>query len=634
MCGIAGFITNDSLGRKEAEKVILEMCLSIKHRGPDDYGTYFEGFDKEDPLKVVFGHNRLSIIDLSKFAHQPMTNEDGSIWVTYNGEIYNFLELRQVLAQKGHKFISKCDTEVIIHGYEEWGEECLQRFNGMFAFAIWDNKKRSLFLARDRMGKKPLYYTQFGGNFVFASEPKAILKYPKFNRRLDRLSLQKYLLYEYVPSPSTIYENIKRLDAGNFILFNEDKAIIQKRYWSLDFNKKKYADTSSQLKSDLKSSVKNRLISDVPLGVFLSGGIDSSAITYLMSELKPSKDIKTFTIGFEDKSFDEALYARQLAEMFHTDHHEKILDPKAMLRIIPEIANFLDEPLADASIIPTYLLSKFTKEYVTVALGGDGGDELFAGYETFQAHKIANIYKKLPAFLRGFFYQAFLKLPVSLNNMSLDFKLKQFLRGIEFDLPARNQAWLGSFLPVEQKSLILEPDLKNGELFRDIEDSLKDCNAKNYIDLLTYLYCKFYLADDILTKVDRASMANSLEVRAPFLDYKFVEFALSLDPYSKLHNFESKYILKRSLKNDLPHKIISRSKKGFGIPIGKWINSDLKDLFMDTLSTDKIKREGNFDSEYIQNLLEEHHDLTKDNRKKLWTLFIFELWHDNWLKKT
>lgn len=634
MCGIAGFILRDSsLNRDEAEHVISKMCRSIHYRGPDDHGTYLFGFDKRNAnLKVALGHNRLSIIDLTSAGHQPMTNEDNSIWLTCNGEIYNFLELKEHLIKKGYKFRSKTDTEVIIHGWNEWQQDCVHKFNGMFAFALWDEKQKVLMLARDRMGQKPIYYCTMKNNIIFASEPKAILAFPDFIKEIDFSSLRKYFLYEYVPSPHTIYKSIKRLEAGNLLIWRDNNISI-KRYWNISFAKLENSKNLPKITDLLKDAVEKRLISDVPLGVFLSGGVDSSTITNLMTKLLPSEQIKTFTIGFEDKSFDESRYARGIAEYFRTDHYERILNPKIMLEMLSEILGFLDEPLADASIIPTYLLSKFTREYVKVALSGDGGDELFAGYDTFQAHKLARMYEKIPNFIRKYVIERIIySLPVSFDNISFDFKLKQFLKGMPYRQEIRNQIWLGSFSPQEQRFLLKEELSRESkeDIFEDLFTSLKECDANNYIEIMIYLYCKFYLQDDILTKVDRASMSCSLETRAPFLDYRFVELACGLPANLKLRALTTKHILKKMMRNSLPAKTLRRQKKGFGIPFAKWIRGDLKDLISDELSADKIKKENILNPSHIQSLLDEHFKGKKDNRKQLWSILIFELWYKKW----
>ncbi|MBI4335627.1 MAG: asparagine synthase (glutamine-hydrolyzing) [Candidatus Omnitrophica bacterium] len=638
MCGIAGFIIkNPQINKGDAGAIIAEMCGTMRYRGPDDRGEYIRGFDGQHPgLGVGLGHNRLSIIDLTSAGHQPMTNEDSTIWLSYNGEIYNFLELRELLIKNGHRFRSRTDSEVVIHSYEEWGKDCLNKFNGMFAFALWDSKDELLMLARDRMGKKPIYYSAANYGIIFASEPKAILKFPRFEKEIDEASLRKYFLYEYVPSPRTIYKNINRVPAGNLLIWRNG-SVAREKYWDISFNKKTAGDQTAALKDLLEDSVKKRLISDVPLGVFLSGGVDSSTITALTAGLLPSERINTFTIGFKDRSFDEAPYARAVSRLYRSEHHENILDPDAMLRAIPEIADFLDEPFADASIIPTYLLCKFARQRVTVALSGDGADELFAGYDTFPAHALARVYARIPLFLRkGVFDKIIHRLPVSFDNLSIDFKLKQFLKGAPYRPEIRNQIWLGSFSAAEQRNLLseglCEPEKTSG-LYEDIDNVLMDCDARNYVDLIIYLYCKFYLQDDILTKVDRASMACSLETRAPFLDYRVVEFACGLPPREKLYGLRTKRVLKQLMRGLLPKEILRRPKKGFGIPVAKWIRGEAKEMVSDELSFAKIKREGILNPAYAQTLLDEHFRGVKDNRKQLWTILMFELWYSRWYKK-
>lgn len=637
MCGIAGFYLKDSsMCERGAYQVVSDMCSAISYRGPDDRGIKLFGFSQEcDAPKVGLGHNRLSIIDLTSAGHQPMANEDGSVWLTFNGEIYNFLELKDQLLGQGHVFKSRSDTEVIIHSYEEWGRECVSRFNGMFAFGLWDAKRRSLLFARDRMGKKPLYYYTDSVNIIFASEPKAILRFPGFYKEMDHRSLRKYFLYEYAPSPHTVYKNIFKLEAGNTLVFDEGKVLINK-YWDISFSRKGDSGGGAKLRSLLEDSVEKRLISDVPLGVFLSAGIDSSTVTSFAAKISGAEKIKTFSIGFEDKGFDESVYAKSVADYFKTEHRQKILDPGMVTQILPEVMGFLDEPFADASIIPTYLLSKFTREHVKVALGGDGGDELFAGYPTFAAHKLAGIYQRLPGILKRFVIDKVVRgLPVSYGNISFDFKLKQFLKGMPYPPGARNQVWLGSFAPYEQKDLFNKEFCVGEEedyILEDIDLKLNDCDSSDIFEKIMYLYFKFYLQDDILAKVDRASMACSLEVRAPFLDYRIVELACSLPFNEKLKGFTTKYILKKAMRGHLPKSVINRPKKGFGMPVGKWIRQDLKSLITDELSSDKIKKEGLLNPVYIQRLLEDHFKGRKDNRKQIWTVFMFELWHDKWFK--
>ncbi len=600
------------------------------HRGPDDEGTFFDEH-------AGLGMRRLSIIDLVT-GKQPIHNEGKRIWIILNGEIYNFQELRDALEKKGHNFYTKSDTEVLVHLYEDLGEGFLQKINGMFALAIWDRDKQRLFLARDRLGKKPLYYSILNDTLIFASEIKSLLQYPFFKRELDFDSLNMYLTFEFVPAPYAIFKGLKKLLPGHYLTFSKDGCQI-KKYWDISFaslSGVREDEIREELRERFKEAVKKRLISDVPLGVFLSGGIDSSSIVAMMRELSVG-DIKTFNVGFEDKSFDESSYAQKVAKYFGTDHYEMTLHPNEMLKLIPEVANFLDEPLGDASIIPTYLLSRFTREHVTVALGGDGGDELFAGYPTYQAFKLADYYLKIPKFLRkGLIEPAVNALPVSTANISLDFRAKRFILGLNYSPEIRNSIWLGSFTPQEKEEL-LTPSVKGAlkeDTFEIVKFYLKSVKTKEPLEKILYLDMKMYLQDDILVKVDRASMANSLEVRAPFLDYTFVNFVTSLPVNLKLNCFTMKYVLKKAMEQKLPPGIAQRKKKGFGIPVARWFKKELKNLVLDVFESSKIKREGYFNPQYIERLLKEHFEGKRDNRKLLWTLFIFELWREKYLKTT
>ena len=629
MCGICGYIQLDS-AKRASESVLNDMMATLSHRGPDDRGLYIKG-------NVALGHTRLSIIDLQT-GHQPIFNEDGSMAIVYNGEIYNFQELKKNLEEKGHRFKTHSDTEVIVHAYEEYGEGCLKYFNGMFALAIWDSKRRELFLARDRFGKKPLYYASFDNQFIFASEMKAVLKHPSVRRRIDIRSLGKYLAYEYVPSPHSIFKDIYKLEAGCRLLVKDGTNSIA-RYWDMDFTRGKdfiLKDAEERLRELLKESVRKRLISDVPLGVFLSGGIDSSIVVSVMAELMNPKDIKTFSIGFKEKSFDESNDARRLASHFGTDHHEEILEPHTMLDVFPDVLDILDEPFADSSIIPTYLVSRFTRKHVKVALGGDGGDELFMGYPSFSAHKLAGILNGLPPMLDESFLRMLVRfMPVSRDSASLNFKLRRFLRGMEFPESGRHQVWTGSFTPREERSLFLskaEPDFDISGIYDITEKLFHSTKHLDPLDRAIYIYAKTYMTDDILVKVDRASMANSLEVRAPFLDKEFAAFALTIPPDFKLKNFfNGKWILKDAFKSALPAETLKKKKQGFAVPVAKWLKSDLKHLLLEAFDKKKIEREGIFDHSYIKNMLDEFLADENDTRKEIWCLFMFEMWYDKWM---
>lgn len=636
MCGIAGFINRHSGTHiSQAQEILNAMLDTLTRRGPDNTGTFFRGFTQQRAAPhIALGHTRLSIIDTTPAGNQPMANEQATAWMACNGEIYNFVPLRAQLASLGHAFKSQTDTEVIIHAWEEWGERCVTKLNGMFSFAIWDINQQTLFLARDRLGKKPLYYLHTKHDMLFASEPKAILRYPGYTKEIDMHSLHKYFLYEYVPAPHTMYKNMRCLEPGTSLTWKNGEIEI-KTYWDISFNKSTIASSPRHLIDVLSSAITQRLHSDVPLGVFLSGGIDSSAILALLSKQLPGKKIKTFTIGFSEKSFDESVCARHISKHYATEHHEHIFNSSDMLTVLPEIFKYLDEPFADASIIPTYMLSKFAKQHVTVALGGDGGDELFAGYDTFPAHKLARVYNLLPSCVTNCILEPLIRrLPVSLHNMSFDFKMKQFIKGMRYADPAiRNQIWLGSFSPPEQNELLRDSaGIPEQKIFEDIHHSLQYCDSKDYINIITYLYFKFYLPNDILTKVDRASMACSLEVRAPLLDYRLIEYVLGLPSSQRLRGLTQKYIFKKSLKNIVPANILHRPKKGFGIPLGRWLRTDLSELAHDELAPDKLKRENIINPEYVQRLLKEHSGGIRDNRKQIWTLLCFELWYKNWMQ--
>ena len=627
MCGICGYIA-ENIDRD----ILLRMCRTILHRGPDDNGYFID-------KTVGLAMQRLSIIDLES-GKQPIYNEDKTICVVFNGEIYNYLELRTQLEKKGHKFSTCTDTEVIIHLYEDLKEECLEQLNGMFAFALWDKNEEKLFLARDRVGKKPLHYAQFDNVFLFGSEIKSILRHPAAYRQLDPVSLRKYLMYEYVPAPYTLYSNIKKLLPAHYLIYKNGEVKI-KRYWDVSLAEphtsfRKESECIDDICALLRASIERRLRSDVPLGVFLSGGIDSSSIVAIMSEFLGGNNVRTFSIGFQEPSFDELAYARQVAEYYRTNHHEQIFSLKDALAILPEIINYMDEPMADPSLLPTYILSKFTKKYVKVALGGDGGDELFGGYPTLLAHNLMDIYTACPNFLRSYVVEPIVNcLPVSTKNMSFDFKAKRFIKGVPFPHEQRHYAWLGAFTPLELNELFTDEFkqcLKEPDLYADAYKQLETCHAENTINKMLYLDMKMYLQDDILVKVDRASMANSLEVRSPLLDHTLVEYVAGLPPELKLHNLTSKYIFKKAVKSLLPKSIIKRPKKGFGIPVAKWLKEDLKEIIMEILSPERIKRTGIFNPEYVRKLIRDHIAGRVDNRKQLWTLLMFEFWREKWIE--
>ena len=617
MCGIAGFAGEGS------REVLKKMTDVIYHRGPDDEGFFIDE-------NIGLGFRRLSIIDLST-GHQPIFNEDKSIAIVFNGEIYNYLELKKDIESR-HKFYTNTDTEVIVHLYEELGEKMLEKLNGMFALAIWDGRNKKLILARDRMGKKPLHWTKNEKTLVFGSEIKSILEHPSVERRLDYASFEKYLFYEYVPTPHTIFAGINKLESGHYLVFDGKDVKITK-FWDQKFNlypKMSESEYLGELDRRLGDATKSRLMSDVPLGVFLSGGIDSTAVTYYAQKNSGQK-IKTFSIGFDDKSFDESEYANEAAKFLGTEHYSTKFGTRELLDALPKITSLLDEPLADGSLLPTYLLSKWTRDHVTVALGGDGGDELFAGYPTFQAHKLAGIYNRLPSAVKKTFAGFVALLPTSYNNISLDFKLKKFLAETGGEICHRNQIWLGAFTPEAKKELL--GDKTGGNVWEDLENYLKNVQGEPPENRLIYMYQKQYMRDDILVKVDRASMMNSLEVRAPLLDYTLVDFVNSMPYNMKIKGWTTKYIFKALMADKLPKKIVYRAKKGFGMPIGKWLRSELKEMMSDYLSEERVRRAGLLNFPYVKKLMDDHFSGKRDNRKYLWTLLCFEMWREKWLEK-
>jgi asparagine synthase (glutamine-hydrolysing) len=579
----------------------------------------------------------LSIIDLAG-GQQPITNEDESMWIVFNGEIYNYRELRTYLQHRGHTFRTQADTEVILHLYEEFGTECVQHLDGIFAFAIWDSRGREVIIARDRMGIKPLYYTELPGRLIFGSEMKALLAHPQVERDIDLISLNEYLSFEYVPAPRTILRNIYRLEPGHVLRYNVD-GLQTEPYWNIRMASSEsyppvhWRDYASGLFDTLKSSVERELVSDVPVGVLLSGGLDSSTIAALMAQLYPGQ-VQSFSIGFEEASFDESGYARQVANHVGTKHNELILTSKMAAEMVPTITDFLDEPFGDSSLIPTFLLSKFAREQVKVVLGGDGGDELFAGYPTLAAHRLIEYYERVvPRGIRSTLLPKALDfMPVSFNNISMDFRIRRFLAGRGVPLEVRHHRWLGSFTDEEKSGLLqgwLKPILR--DTYTEAYRHTDKCDARLPLNQILYNDMKLYLEGDILYKVDRASMAASLEVRVPFLNREVVNFATRLPLELKLHRLTGKYILKKSMAPHLPGNIINRPKKGFNMPVAYWLTGELRNLAQDMLSESRLKAQGLFNPGYARRLLDDHVARRRDNRKLLWTLLVFQLWYDRYI---
>ena len=624
MCGIAGYIGQGS------REILTKMIHTISHRGPD--------FLAVDVINQVgFAHARLSIVDLSENGHQPFYSADKRYSIVFNGEIYNFLELKKYLLSKYQiNFKSTSDTEVLLNLYIHEGDSIFNKLNGMFALAIHDFDKNETIFVRDRLGKKPLYYSIQDKTIIFGSELKAVLAHPAVLKEVNFEALNEYLTFDYVPTPHTIIKGVFQLEAAHLMVFRAGEIIKKESFWEVNFEKTftgNFDDAIQKLDYLLEDATKIRMIADVPLGVFLSGGLDSSTIAYYAQKNSIEK-INTFSIGFENKSYDESSYAAQVANSLGTNHHVATLTAKDSLDLIPFISTKMDEPFADPSLLPTYLLSKFTKSKVTVALGGDGSDELLAGYPTFVSDRFKGFYQAVPQFLKNIIQSGTNLLPPSDSNISLDFKINQFLKGFEDKSQYTHSLWLGSFTPRAKKQLFQKSvyeNLKDKNGLGLVDFYLNDFSKEADIDQIILIYLKTYLKNDILVKVDRASMYASLEVRAPFLDYRVVEFLNTLPKNYKILGNNGKLVLKELMRRKLPDDIIDRPKKGFGIPLSLWIRNELKELCEETLSEENINKQGYFDYKYIKKLKEEHFSMRKNNRKELWNLMVFQIWHQNFI---
>lgn len=631
MCGITGWANLDARMPPPdgARELLHAMCERMVHRGPDSEGLLVTN-------GAALGMRRLAIIDLVT-GEQPVFNEDKSVAVILNGELYNYRELRDVLEKRGHSFRSASDTEVLPHLYEEYGEAMVAQINGMFAFALWDAKRRRLFIARDRFGEKPLYWGVFDNTLLFASEPKVLLAHPTVKTSLNLQALRQYLSFDYVPAPLSIYEGINKLPAAHQLTL-EDGRVTVKPYWRLSYKTREPQpgenEAAEHLQELLADSVRMRLVSDVPLGVLLSGGVDSSTVAALAVRAS-SEPVKTFSISFAEASFDESAYARAVAKFLGTDHHEERLSADLAANLVSEIGAWMDEPFSDPSLVPTYLLSRFTRKHVTVALGGDGGDELFAGYPMYAAHRWAGIYNKIPTpFRKGIIEPLVRLLPVKTKNLSLDYKALRFVTGTNYNTVERHHIWFGGFTPNEQEQLLTEETRQRTEsdIYREARKMAEECDSDDTVTRMQSLDTRLYLAEDILTKVDRASMAVSLEVRAPFLDPRVAEYAASLPRSYKLKGNKTKYILKKAVKDILPRFVTRRGKKGFGVPVAEWLKFRLRPMARDLLSPERVRRAGVFNPEYVARLQDEHERGVANHRKVLWTLLMFELWHESFIE--
>ncbi len=619
MCGIVGIhqkhrVTNETLQK---------MCDAIIHRGPDDWG-----YDTDSSTGIAM--RRLSIIDLST-GHQPIFNEDKTISIVCNGEIYNFLELRKALTQQGHSFSTQSDIEVIMHLYEEYGVQCVEKLNGMFAFIIWDKRKNKIFAGRDRLGVKPLYYHCNNDTLILASELKSITALNNINLTINPKSVDLYLQYQFIPAPYTIYNEVKKLLPGHYLDFHQDRLEI-KNYWKLSYNVRRVEPTNvyiEQLTSLMKDSVNRRLISDVPFGAFLSGGIDSSAVVGLMAQMMTTP-VKTFSIGFDGDDNNELEYARKIAKLFKTEHHEYVVKPPAVTDLLPKLIDAFDEPFADSSAIPTFIVSQMAGEHVKMVLSGDGADESFAGYHNYQYYSMVHRVQAIPKLFRQLSIVLLKTIP---NHNQESSKIRKAIRFLEHSFFSSFQQWQGSrsqYLASEKTNIY------SHDFTTELAQSTDGDFAQGYEELshhwhnlnrMLFLDLKIYLADGVLVKVDRMSMANSIEVRSPFLDYRIAEFAAQLPPQLKLNGLTTKFILKKALENLLPKDILHRKKQGFSVPLDRWFRVDLANYAHDILLSNNCHIEKYFHANFLANIIGQHQSGQQDHRHKIWALLNLELWH-------
>ncbi|MDD5541734.1 MAG: asparagine synthase (glutamine-hydrolyzing) [Acidobacteriia bacterium] len=626
MCGICGKLNFDPQRRID-EDLLIRMRDTLYHRGPDDGGIYIDG-------SMGLGVRRLAIIDLSSHGHQPLSNEDETLWIAFNGEIYNFQEIRKDLLQQGHQFRSHTDTETVVHLYERHGPDCLQYLRGMFAFAIWDKRRRRLFLARDRVGKKPLFYRADSSSFWFGSEIKAILEDPEVPRSPDYTAIHHYLAFQSVPAPWSAFEGIRKLPPGHFMVV-ENGRVTTERYWNLRFSPKRTVrtrrdeeDLTEEARSTVEEATRLRMISDVPLGAFLSGGVDSSAVVALMAR-SSSRPIRTFSIGFDQAGYNETHFARLVAERYHTDHQEFIVHPNAR-EVIPQLVWHYNEPFADSSAIPTFYVSKLARQHVTVALNGDGGDETFGGYDRYYALSLARKFRWLgkvvsPAVVRVL--ESWIT--KSGDPRSVSWRGRRFLRGLGNSFEEQYFDWISYFSNASKQSAYT-PEFARQQSSQDSLSLLKDvfdsADAADLVDRAMQVDALSYLPDTLLTKVDIASMANSLEARSPLLDHKVMELAASLPVALKLHGRVQKYLFKKAMEPLLPPEILQRSKMGFGVPLADWLRGELAGWAQELLLGEKFRSRGIFRADFADKILREHLSGRWNWQYHIWSLVMLELW--------
>ena len=645
MCGISGASWTSHAEPLDGT-TLRRMTEALIHRGPDDSGNYFSTPGLAGG--AALGFRRLSIIDLSG-GHQPMSNEDGSVWIVFNGEVYNYRELKPELERLGHRFQTASDTECIVHAYEQWGNDCVTHLRGMFAFAIWNDRERKLFIARDRMGQKPLVYRLAGGRLTFASELKALLQVDGAPREVDPLAVADYVTLQYVPHPRTMLRGYAKLPPAHWSEFNATTGdFVVQQYWEAPYQRptsdkiipsshipgsQNETDWKSRLRSALTEAVGIRMRCDVPFGAFLSGGIDSTIITGLMQQ-QSDRPVQTFSIGFSEKAFDERSYAREAATQLRTDHHEFVVDPSAV-EMLPKLIWHYDEPFADSSAIPTMYLSQLTRQHVTVALTGDGGDELFAGYDRYRAVALAAKIDRLPSFLRALLANPLWQtIPASVQQKSRVRQAKRFLAAIGQSPERRYANWISIIDDARRPSLFSQEfreSLSGYDSASFILDAYRRCTEPDFVQRTTCVDTETYLPCDILTKVDIASMAFSLECRSPFMDHPVVELAAQIPIQQKLQKKQGKRILIETFSDLLPPSIQTRRKMGFGVPLDHWFRNSLRSLLVDTLLSQKSLERGYFNPIAVRQLVEEHTSSRWDHSARLWLLLVFELWHQRFV---
>ncbi len=615
MCGIAGFTWTDP-------ELIVGMTDSLAHRGPDDHGGYIGH-------GVSLGHRRLSIIDLSRDGRQPLGNEDESVWLVFNGEIYNFKELRKTLEAAGHVFRSQSDSEVIVHAYEEYGRECLRQLRGMFAFAIWDDRTRTLLLARDRVGIKPLYYACVGRDLLFASEIKAILQCPAVPRRMNLQAVYDFLGHEFVPEPETMYQGILKLEPGTWLTFRDGRTETGS-YWDLHIEpvERTRAGHETVLRDAMRDAVCSHLVSDVPIGVFLSGGLDSSAVVACMRRCGV-EHIRTYSLGYADRSFSELEYARLVSSTFGTEHQELIIDPVTP-DVIEQTVWHLDEPMSDLSVLPFYLLCRQVREHVRVCLSGEGGDETLIGYDRFKASKANRYYyASLPPMVRQNLIAPMLRrLPDTPQKKGVINILKRFVEGASLPADGEHMRWQ-YFSNRELEARLFRPEFRaaiRADPFAPVRRQLEGKKFQTALDRELYVETRFAMVSNPLFKVDRMSMAHGLEVRVPLLDHRFVEACATIPGPLKLHGFTTKAILRTAMRGLLPSAILNRGKQGYSLPIKNWLRVELRELLRDTMNSSPVIREL-FDRHYIHRLIGEHEAYRANHNHVLWALLNLAVWH-------